>query len=172
METLKDVRKKARLTQVDAAKLCGVSRRKYQMYEEKDQSNDVYNQLLSMLKEMGINDKGPALLSVRYIKEVTYDIFARYKKVQCAYLFGSYARGEATVHSDVDVLVVAPGLEGLEFAGLHFELREALNKDVDLVSHTTLLKSEKMLRDILVQGVRIYGQRTSILKDRRDPQAY
>lgn len=157
METLKDVRKKTGLTQVQAAKLIGVSRRTYQIYEEKGSINDVYGEILNKLKEMGITDKGPALLNVKLIKDASSKIFANYPQVQCAYLFGSYARGEATPLSDVDVLIVAPELEGFAFSGLHFELRQALNKDVDLVNHTTLLKSEKMLRDLLAQGVKIYS---------------
>ena len=67
METLKDVRKKTGLTQVQAAKLIGVSRRTYQTYEEKGSINDVYDEILAKLKEMGITDKDPALLNIRYI---------------------------------------------------------------------------------------------------------
>ena len=163
--TLKKVRKKTGLTQIEAAKLIGVSRRTYQTYEEKGNINRVYDDLLTRLEEMGINEKGPALLNVKYIKMMTSPIFAKYPQVKCAYLFGSYARNEATVKSDVDILIVASELSGLTFAGLHFDLRTALNKDVDLVNHTTLLNSEKMLRDILVQGVKIYGQRIDFFKD-------
>ena len=158
METLKQVRKKTGLTQIQAAKLVGVCRRTYQTYEEEGRINDVYDEILNKLKEMGITDGNPSILNVKRIKEVSSKIFANYPQVKCAYLFGSYARKEATIASDVDILVVAPGLEGFAFSGLHFELRQALNKDVDLINHTTLLKSEKMLRDILIQGVRIYGQ--------------
>lgn len=163
METLREIRKKAQLTQIQAAKLCGVSRRAYQTYEEQNiERNDLYK----IIKEMGINEFGPAVLNPRYIKMATSEIFAKYPQVQCAYLFGSYARGEATVQSDVDILVVAPGLGGFDFSGLHFELRAALHKDVDLVKHTTLMKSEKMLRDILNQGVQIYGQGVNQRKNR------
>lgn len=157
METLREVRKKARLTQVDAAKLCGVSRRKYQMYEEKDQSNDVYDQLLNTLKEMGITGKGPALLSVRYIKEFASKVFANYPEIKCAYLFGSYARGQATVKSDVDIIVVAEPM-GMKFYKLASELEEALGKDVDLQSHRQLAGDEDFIGRILTEGIKIYGQ--------------
>ena len=163
METLREIRKKAQLTQIQAAKLCGVSRRTYQTYEEQNLERD---DLYKIIKEMGINEFGPAILNPRYIKMTTSEIFAKYPQVQCAYLFGSYARGEATAQSDVDILVVAPGLGGFDFSGLHFELRTALHKDVDLVKHTTLMKSEKMLRDILNQGVQIYGQGVNQRKNR------
>ena len=152
------------MTQVDAAKVCGVSRRTYQEYEEKQTRNDTFDEILAKLKEMGITGKGPALLNIRYIKQKTSEIFANYKEVQCAYLFGSYARREATVESDVDIVVVAPELGGFDFAGLRHNLVKVLNKEVDLVNHTTLLQSEKMLRDVLNQGVKIYGQRIEIKK--------
>ncbi len=165
METLKQIRKSLHMTQVDAAKICGVSRRTYQTYEEKGNTRNTYDEILKKLKEFGISDKGPALLNVRHIKMMTSEIFANYPEVQCAYLFGSYARNEATVESDVDIIVVAPELGGFDFAGLRHDLVKALNKEVDLVNHTTLLQSEKMLRDVLKQGVKIYGQRTGLFKN-------
>ncbi len=165
MNNLKKIRKEAGFTQIQAAKLCGVSRRTYQTYEEKGNFNDVHDELVERLKEVGFDGEFPSILNIRLIKRLTSEIFAKYPEVECAYLFGSYSRDEATVKSDVDILVIAPKLEGLNFAGLHYELRTALHKDVDLVPHTTLLNSEKMLRDVLKQGVKIYGQRTDQFKN-------
>ena len=49
-------------------------------------------------------------------------------------LFGSWARGEATVVSDVDILVdVAPSI-GLDFVTLADDLERLLDRKVDLVS--------------------------------------
>ena len=165
MNALKRIRKKTGLTQVQAARLIGVSRRTYQIYEEKGKINDMYNEVLTSLKNKGLNEKWPALLTIKSIKATCSEIFAKYPQVQCAYLFGSYARDEATENSDVDLLIVAPQLKGFNFASLHHDLRAALKKDVDLVNHTTLLNSEKMLRDLMIQGVKIYGQRTSAFKN-------
>ena len=156
MNTLKQLRKQSQLTQIEAAKICGVSRRTFQTYEEKGNINCTYDDLVKLLNE--IKDH-PLILPLRYIKEKACNVLSRYPQVQCAYLFGSYARGEANAKSDVDFLVVAPELGGFEFAGLHYDLRTALGKDVDLVSHDSLLTSEKMLRDILNQGVKVYGKR-------------
>ena len=158
METLKQVRKKTGLTQVQAAKMIGVSRRTYQTYEECGKIRDVYDEILAKLKEMGITDKGPALLNVRYIKTVTQKVFAKYKKVRCAYLFGSYAREEATVHSDVDIVIVASPM-GLDFYGLASDLEEVLGKTVDLLSHRQLGNNDEFLARILTEGVKIYGQK-------------
>lgn len=58
-----------------------------------------------------------------------------------AWLFGSYARGEQTPDSDVDVLVALDysqkvGL--LKFASMYLDLKKLLNKEVDLVEEGTL----------------------------------
>ena len=83
METLKQVRKKAGLTQIQAAKLCGVSRRTYQTYEEIDTQKDKSNELLELLKKAGLNENGfPAILSVRFIKKVASEIFAKFPEVE------------------------------------------------------------------------------------------
>jgi len=61
--------------------------------------------------------------------------------VRRAALFGSAARGDATMSSDVDVLVVLDpnahvGL--VQFAKLREHLRKLFGRDVDLLSHRAL----------------------------------
>jgi len=52
-------------------------------------------------------------------------------------LFGSYARGEATDGSDIDILIDrGMGLRGWEIGGLYYDLCEALGKELDLVTVT------------------------------------
>ena len=165
METLKQVRKSLHMTQVDAAKICGVSRRTYQTYEESIVKNDTADELLRLLKEMGITDKGPALLNIRYIKQKTSEIFAKYPEVRCAYLFGSYARGEARVDSDVDIVIVEKETMGLKFYGLAAELDECLGKEVDLHSHRELSDNDEFLARILTDGVKIYGPNLNKIKN-------
>ena len=50
------------------------------------------------------------------------------------YLFGSYARGEATEQSDIDLRIDKGDIRGLRFAGLLGDLEEALGRKVDLIS--------------------------------------
>ncbi len=52
------------------------------------------------------------------------------------YLFGSYARGEATADSDVDLLVDLTGssAHGMMLGGLYADLEEALEVSIDLVT--------------------------------------
>lgn len=58
------------------------------------------------------------------------------KPVLKAYLFGSYARGEANRKSDVDILVELDYTQktGLIFFGMQVELEELLRKKVDLLT--------------------------------------
>ena len=72
-------------------------------------------------------------------------IIADYFKTQPvlkAWLFGSYARGEETPQSDVDILFV-PDRSGKPFTlftmgGMYMDLKELLGKEVDLVVEGSL----------------------------------
>ena len=72
------------------------------------------------------------VLTLEIIKETVKPIALKYK-VEAIYLFGSYARGEATVDSDLDFLVFG----GADFKktlifSLAEELREAFERAVDV----------------------------------------
>ena len=57
-----------------------------------------------------------------------------------AWLFGSYARGEQTKYSDVDILIQPEKSVGLfKLSGMHLELQDLLHTDVDLVTEKGLL---------------------------------
>lgn len=72
------------------------------------------------------------ILTMEKITAVVKPIVSKYN-VEAIYLFGSYARGEATADSDLDFLVFGGSLfkKVLIFA-LAEELREALGKSVDV----------------------------------------
>ncbi len=59
-----------------------------------------------------------------------------------AWLFGSYARGEETPESDVDILVVYDDSKPvglMKIANMYVNLKKLLNREVDLVEEGTLL---------------------------------
>ncbi len=66
-----------------------------------------------------------------------------------AYLFGSFARGEADASSDIDLLVDLDHSQriGLQFIQMRLDLEKLLNAKVDLVSSTGLSKYVKPLVD-------------------------
>ena len=90
------------------------------------------------------------------IKSRLEPIFAE-SGVKYAILFGSYAQGQATPNSDVDILVDS-GLRGLDFVGLIEYVREALQKNVDLIDVHYLDSNSPINQEVAATGVRIYGE--------------
>lgn len=78
--------------------------------------------------------------------------------VKFAYIFGSYAKGNATPVSDVDLLV-STEVTGLRFFGLVEELRNALRKKVDVLDMNQLRNNLQLTEEILNNGMKIYEQR-------------
>lgn len=64
------------------------------------------------------------------------------KPVFKAYIFGSYARGDADSKSDYDILVELDYSKkiGLEFIQMQIDLADLLKKNIDLVSDKALSK--------------------------------
>ena len=129
MNEIRRKRKDLNITQLQAANACGVSLRTYQTYEETNNLNATYNELLKKLDEMGILDGSNYIVSVRYIKQVCRELFPKeYPEIKCAYLYGSYARGEATGKSDIDILVVLDKPMGIKYFGIGDDLEKILHK--------------------------------------------
>lgn len=86
-------------------------------------------------------------LNKRKIKAISDYFMAR--PVLKAYLFGSYVRGEADSHSDIDILVDLDYSQkiGLQFIQMKIDLEKLLNTKVDLVSSNGLSKYIKPLVD-------------------------
>ena len=88
------------------------------------------------------------------VKEIKA-ILEKYEVEYC-YLFGSYAKTKATDISDVDLLI-SSNVKGLKFFGLVEELRTALHKKVDLLDVNQLEGNLELTKEILRDGVKIYG---------------
>lgn len=73
---------------------------------------------------------------------------------QRVYLFGSYARGDMTDQSDIDLRIDKGAIRGLAFAGLLGDLEDALGTRVDLVS--TVGMDDDFLREIQKDEVLLY----------------
>ena len=66
---------------------------------------------------------------------------ARKYQIPAVYLFGSYARNEASDNSDVDILIDREGstIRGMfDMGGLYAELQSSIGKNVDLVTLQSL----------------------------------
>ena len=105
-------------------------------------------------------ESGGVLMSKIYslseLKSILNPVFSEHG-VRKAVLFGSYAKGTATEHSDVDLLVDS-GLRGLKFFGLLESVTCALNIPVDLLDVTQIEHGSKVEHEIQNSGVAIYGQ--------------
>ena len=77
-------------------------------------------------------------------------------KVDELYLFGSYARGEATGDSDLDFLVYGGDqFKGTTIFALGEELRKLLNKNVDIYEIRKLDESSDFYRTVMKEKVPI-----------------
>ncbi len=74
-----------------------------------------------------------ALHTVAEIQQIVAALAKQYGS-QRVYLFGSYARGDMTDASDIDLRIDKGAIRGLAFAGLLGDLEDALGTSVDLIS--------------------------------------
>ncbi len=94
--------------------------------------------------------------TLEQLRHVLVPIFQK-NKVRKAILFGSYGKGRATAHSDVD-LHVDSGLRGLAFFGLMDDVCESLECKVDLIDTCDVIPDSRVEREIRDTGVVIYEQ--------------
>ena len=92
------------------------------------------------------------MLTIDSIKEIVSRIGKKYN-IKSAYLFGSYARGEASEDSDVDIIIDRGEIKTFDdFADFRHELVNALGTDVDLITTVSvkpnffnLIKNDRIL---------------------------
>lgn len=73
---------------------------------------------------------------------------------QRIYLFGSFARGDMTDASDIDLRIDKGSVRGLQMASLLLDLEEALGRPVDLIPTGSL--DERFLSSIRNDEVLLY----------------
>ncbi len=78
------------------------------------------------------------------------------------YLFGSYARGEATEDSDIDFYVEFSRPLGLRYCSFYSDIEERIGKSVDIITKdglynpATLATNEQLIRRITEERKCIY----------------
>lgn len=88
--------------------------------------------------------------SIEQIRDIVAPI-AKKHSLKAVYLFGSYARGAATEHSDIDLIIDTSGTEIkslLDLGAVYCDLEDALAKPVDLITVSSLEQQSQMPSDI------------------------
>lgn len=73
-----------------------------------------------------------AAYSIPELRSIVGKLAAQYG-AERVWLFGSYARGDMTADSDIDLRIDKGTIRGLELAGLLCDLEDALGLSVDLI---------------------------------------
>lgn len=95
------------------------------------------------------------IYTIEEIRERIKPIAKQYG-VERIYLFGSYARGEATELSDVDFRIDKGQIRGLfALGGLYNSLSDALSKSIDLVTTESL--DPAFINNIASEEVLLYA---------------
>lgn len=92
------------------------------------------------------------IYTLEEIKEISQPVFEKYPTIKEAYLFGSYARGEATEHSDLDFLIKLIDSKFKTYKEtfvVDVDLEDAFQKQVDVLTDRELeqLRSVNIERD-------------------------
>lgn len=94
------------------------------------------------IKRLIREDLKDDILDIESIKMLVLPVAKKFE-IKKIYLFGSYARGEAKTDSDVDFLIDGGNYKGLfEYSDLVIKFKEALGKDVDIIT-TAALNEDK-----------------------------
>ena len=94
-----------------------------------------------------------ACYTIQEIREIVSKLAKKYG-VQRVYLFGSYARGDMTAASDLDLRIDKGAVRGFQLAGLLLDLEDALGLPVDLIPTGSL--DDRFLTSIQNDEVLLY----------------
>lgn len=156
---IKEHRVELGISSVKAARACGMPYRTYIRYEQDPNYGNEFkrNYIIDTLNKTFEISEEKGVLTLDMIKSRCYDVLSRYPEVSFCYLFGSYAKGYAKDNSDVD-LVVCCGLTGIRFVGLIEELRNSLQKRVDLIRLQDLENNIDLVKEVMKDGIKVYEQ--------------
>ncbi|MBS5451528.1 MAG: nucleotidyltransferase domain-containing protein [Coriobacteriia bacterium] len=96
-----------------------------------------------------------SVLTRSHISDVLGQLVGRYG-AQSAYLFGSYARGEATPDSDVDILVVGgPSFHPADIFSIAEDAHRAFGKRIDAYELSELNEGTPFYRSVMAERVSV-----------------
>lgn len=93
------------------------------------------------------------------INEIKYMLnsYLKEKPVYNVVLFGSYAKGNATSYSDLDLVIdTKEELMGFKFYSLVSKLEELFGKEIDGFEKSEIIENERIDTEIKKTGVVVY----------------
>ena len=106
-----------------------------------------------------------SIYNINRIEKLIKPIAKKYN-LHNVFVFGSYARGEATKDSDIDILIDREGSKIksiIDMSALTEELKEVLKKDVDLITvqslnqKSTKENNKEFINNVMKDRIKIYG---------------
>ena len=95
------------------------------------------------------------MLTVVELEDFIKQLLRRYQ-AEYALLFGSYARGDATSDSDIDVVVAGgPAFRKMNIFAFAEDLREMTGKAVDVFELSEINEGTPFYQSVMTEGVRI-----------------
>ena len=108
--------------------------RKYSRSTIQYKKNDFCFVVCSLIRIFAAINVNSQTMSTQAMTQLIAEYF-KTQPVLKAWIFGSYARGEQTADSDIDILIQPEKSVGLfKLSGMHLDLQELLNLEVDLVT--------------------------------------
>lgn len=97
--------------------------------------------------------------NLKQIESMLYPFLAN-TPIEKAILFGSYAKGNATPQSDIDLYIDSKGaLNGFNFFGVYGEIEKILDKPIDLIEALDLDQDSPLAEAIKLGGITIYERK-------------
>lgn len=98
------------------------------------------------------------IYNIEDIKEIVKPIFDEYK-VNHVLLFGSYAKNEASLISDIDLCIIDPKIKSLKLFSLKGDLQKALSKDIDIFQISSIETDSPIYKNIFIDRITIYDSK-------------
>ena len=100
--------------------------------------------------------KQKKIYQINEIKSKLHPVFEA-APVYRAILFGSYAKGNATEQSDIDIVIDSKGeLLNIDFYGVLEDITTQLNKRIDLFEISELSRSATICSTVEREGILLY----------------
>ena len=96
-----------------------------------------------------------SVLSINEIRNIIKTLLQKYR-AEYALLFGSYARGEATPDSDIDIIIVGgENFTPRNIFALAEDLREMSGRDADVFELREINHGSPFYESVMKEGVKI-----------------